>query len=258
MIPLKTKREIEIIKEGGKKLALVFFRVLEEIRPGIKLVDLDKLAETLIKKQGGFPSFKTVKGYKWATCININQGVVHGIPGNYQIKNGDLVSLDMGMLWKGFHTDMAWTIAVGEESQKANSLFLKAGKKALAKAIKIAKAGNRVGHISATIEKEIRRAGFQPVEMLTGHGVGKDLHEEPLIPCFLSEKIEKTPLLQEGMVLAIEVIYTQGKPDLVLADDGWTLETADGKLAALFEETILVTKKRSIVLTSLEKKSRVC
>jgi methionyl aminopeptidase len=261
MIPIKTEKEIEIMKEGGKKLALVFAKVIKEIKPGIRLAQLDSLAEELIIKQGGFPSFKTVKGYYWTTCININEGVVHGIPNNYQIKEGDLVTLDMGMLYRGFHTDMARTLCVRMQNSKCNSQnekFLKAGKEALKMAIKATKVGNRVGHISAAIEKVIRKAGFSPVEDLTGHGIGKKLHEEPQIPCFLARPIDQTPVLQPGMTLAIEVIYALGKSDLILANDGWTIETADGKPAGLFENTVLVTKKEPIILTDLEMILNIC
>jgi len=263
---IKTKKEIELMKEGGRKLALVFAEVVKRIKPGVRLEQLDCLAEKLIIKQGGYPSFKTVRGYHWTTCININEGVVHGIPNNYQIKEGDLVSLDMGMLYEGLHTDMARTLWVRNSKSKIlyrglsrqNSKFLKTGKEALRTAIKVAKAGKRVGHISTAIEKVIRKAGFSPVEDLTGHGVGKRLHEEPQIPCFLDKPISQTPFLQPGMTLAIEVIYTWGKPDLVLSDDGWTIKTADGKPAGLFENTVLVTKKEPIILTDLEMILKIC
>jgi len=261
MIPIKTEREIKLMKEGGQKLAFVFAEVVKKIKPGVSLRQLDSLAEELIIKQGGFPSFKTVRGYHWATCININEGVVHGIPNDYQIKDGDLVSLDMGMLYKGFHTDMARTLCVRRQNSECkfqNEKFLKAGEKALKMAIKAAKAGNRVGHISVAIEKVIRRAGFSPVRELTGHGVGKKLHEEPQIPCFLVQPIKQTPVLQPGTILAIEVIYVQGKPDLALDKDGWTIKTVDGKPAGLFENTVLVTKKEPIILTDLEMKPNVC
>jgi len=263
MIPIKTEKEIKLMKEGGKRLALVFAEVLKIVKPGVCLKKLDQLAEKLVIKQGGFPSFKTVKGYHWATCININEGVVHGIPNDYRIKEGDLVSLDMGMLYKGFHTDMARTLWVGNPKSNPpaggqNPKFLKAGKEALRAAIKAARADNRVGHVSAVIEKVIRRAGFSPVKELTGHGVGKELHEEPQIPCFLAKPIEKTPVLQPGMTLAIEVIYAWKKPDLVLANDGWTIKTPHGSLSGLFEDTVLITQKRPIILTDLEMKPIVC
>jgi len=268
MIPIKTEKEIRIMKEGGQKLALVFAEVVKRIKPGVSLEKLDDLAEELIIKQGGFPSFKTVKGYRWTTCININEGVVHGIPNGYQIKEGDLVSLDIGMLYRGFHTDMARTLCVRMQNSKClpvrqagksqDEKFLEAGKSALKAAIKAARAGRRVGHISAAIEKVIRKAGFSPVKELTGHGIGKKLHEDPQIPCFLVQPINKTPVLQPGMTLAIEVIYAWGKPDLVLADDGWTVKTADGKPAGLFENTVLITKKEPVILTDLEMILNIC
>lgn len=245
MIPLKTPEEIQIMKEGGRRLALVMEKMVEAVRPGVTLSRLDKLADLEIKTQGGTPSFRMVPGYQWATCLNINQGVVHGIPSSYQLKASDLLSLDIGMFYRGFHTDMATTVA----ASGAKGKFLKAGEKALEQAIKMAKDGNFVAHISKAIEKTIRKADFSPVEALTGHGVGKKLHEEPAIPCFWEGSVKDSPRLYSGMVLAIEVIYAQGQPDVVLGSDGWTIETADGKPAGLFEETVAITPKGPIILT---------
>ncbi len=232
------------MKEGVKRLRRTLRRVLNKAKPGIRLSQLDKLAESLIEKQKGLPSFKMVPGYKWATCININQGVVHGIPDNYRLKENDVISIDMGMKFGGLNVDEAWTVLVNSEQSTVNSQkikeFLAAGVKALKEAIKVAKAGNRVGHISLAIEKEIKKSGFSPIQALTGHGVGRKLHEEPKIPCYLQEKIVVTPLLKPGMTLAIEVIYSKGRPELILKNDDWTLETADGSLAALFEKTVFV------------------
>jgi len=269
MISKKSQLQIEVMKEGGKRLSWVLDQILKEVKPQVALWQLDKLAENLIKKQGGQPSFKMVPGYRWTTCININEGVVHGIPGEYQLKEGDLVSLDMGMFYPpagGFHTDMARTLCVRTQNSPAKrdpapreklktqkDVFLEVGEKALRKAIGIAKAGNRVGHISQAMEEVIRKAGFSPIEVLTGHGIGEKLHEEPQIPCLLSEKLEKTPLLENGMVLAVEVIYTQGKPEVILNHDGWTIKTTDGKLAGLFEDTIVIDKDKPLVLTRLNK-----
>ena len=253
MIPLKTDKEIEIMREGGKKLAWVCQQVLKKIKPGLKLAELDSLTESLIKKQGGEPSFKMVKGYHWATCINLNQGVVHGIPDSTRIKAGDLVSLDLGMFYQGFHTDMARTVQVRTENlelETQNLKFLEAGEKALKAAIKEAKPGNRVGNISKAMEKIIREFGFRPVETLTGHGVGRQLHEQPPIPCFLKGKVNKTPCLIKGMTLAIEVIYVQGSPDLIMKTDNWTIETADGSLSGLIEDTIAVTDKNPLIITA--------
>jgi methionyl aminopeptidase len=249
MIPIKTKEEIAIMTEGGKKLGLVMKEVLAGVEPGVMLSTLDKLAESLIIKAGGQSSFKMVKGYHWATCININQGVVHGIPGDYRIKSGDLFSVDIGLYYRGFHTDMARTVWMQNPKSCLpagrpdilNPNFLEAGEKALKEAIRVVKQGNYLGQISRAIEQVIRQAGYEPVKELTGHGVGKNLHEEPMIPGFLAKDIRETPILKTGMTLAIEVIYAQKKPDLVIKDDGWTIETEDGSLAGLFEDTIAIS-----------------
>ncbi len=248
MIAIKTPKEIEIMAKGGRRLASALGKVLAAVKVGVSLAELDQLAESLIKKSGGESSFKKVKNYYWTTCLNINQGVVHGIPNQYRLKKGDCLSVDIGNFYQGFHTDMARTLWVGEKKKEP---FLEAGRKALKAATKEAKPGNRVGHLSMAIEKEIRKAGLRPVNNLTGHGVGRQLHEAPQIFCFLKEKVEKTARLEPGMVLAIEVIYVQGQPELVLRNDGWTVETLDGKLAALFENTVAVTQKGPLILTPL-------
>ncbi|MCJ7829701.1 M24 family metallopeptidase, partial [Patescibacteria group bacterium] len=174
MISKKSQLQIEVMKEGGKRLSWVLSQILKEVKPQVALWQLDKLAEKLIKKQGGQPSFKMVPGYHWTTCIDINEGVVHGIPSKYRLKENDLVSVDIGMFYRGFHTDMARTIRVkdlpvgkaGQESRRVKSdEFLEVGEKALEKAIKAAKAGNRIGHISQAMEGEIRKAGFSPIEV---------------------------------------------------------------------------------------------
>lgn len=261
MIPLKTAKEIEIIQEGGKKLVWVFQQVYEQVKPGVRLKDLDRLAEKLILKSGGLPSFKMVKNYRWATCINVNEGVVHGIPNEYRLKKGDLVTLDMGLFYQGFHTDMSrsfWLKNDNSDSKAQILKFLTTGEKTLKLAIKQAFPGKRVGHISYVIEREIKKMGYSPNKILTGHGVGKKLHEEPQIPCVLFQKIQNTPLLKEGMVLAIEVIYSEGTEEMILDKDGWTFKTKDGKLAAVFENTIAITKKGPKIITPLETKLEVC
>ncbi|MFZ5365671.1 MAG: type I methionyl aminopeptidase [Patescibacteria group bacterium] len=253
MIPLKSKKEIEIMVEGGKRLRQVLEHVLKNLKPGITTLQLDKQAEEKILAFGGKPSFKMVPGYAWATCITVNEEVVHGIPGERKIKEGDVVGVDMGMYYKGFHTDMAETIKIKNEKLKIKNeeteRFLETGRKALEEAIKMAKAGNYLGQISKTIEGEIKKAGFSPVRALTGHGIGRILHEEPQIPCFLEGRVEKTPKLKKGMTLAIEVIYNLGLPEVVLTSDGWTIKTKDGKISGLFEETVAVTANDPLVLT---------
>lgn len=232
-------------------MALVMREALLLIKPGVSLSHLNEAIEKLILAQGGQPSFKMVPDYHWATCLNVNQGVVHGVPNEYRLKDKDLLSIDIGIFYQGFHTDMARTVIVGSGKDRELKNFLKVGKSALKKAIKIAKVGNRVGHLSSAMEKELKRGGLKPVEILTGHGVGRKLHEEPQIPCRLWQPVEKTPKLKAGMTLAIEVIYTQGKPDLVLSKDNWTLETEDGRLSGLFEDTVFIGKEKTEILTEL-------
>ncbi len=246
MIPLKSPADIKIMKAGGRRLAKVMQKMLAAVKPETTLLAIEQIADAEIKRLGGAPSFKKVPGYRWATCLNINEGVVHGIPSNYRLAAADVLSLDVGMLYRGFHTDMSTSVAVSGAGGK----FLAVGKTALKKAVEAAKAGNYVAQISLAMEKEIRQAGFSPVEALTGHGVGKKLHEEPAIPCFWQAEVADSPRLQVGMVLAIEVIYAQGLPEVVLDQDNWTIETADGKPAGLFEQTVAVTAKGPVILTA--------
>lgn len=257
MINLKSKGEIRKMKKGGEILASVLFELIRNIKPGVSEVEIDKLAEKLIKEKGAESGFKKVKGYKYSICVSTNNTVVHGIPTKYQFKEGDVVGIDCGVFYKGFHTDMAETVRV--KSQISNSKFqrkdeidrfIETGKRALNEAIKVAKAGNRVGHISKTIQDIIESEGYSVVRSLVGHGVGKKLHEEPEIPGYLMTKIGKTPLLSEGMTIAIETIYNMGKSDVILSrDDNWTIRTVDGSISGLFERTVLVTKKGPVVLT---------
>lgn len=247
MTPIKDKKQQEVMIIGGRKLNLVLKEVLKKAKVGVALYQLNDLARDLILKSGGQPSFEMVKNYRWATCLNVNQGVVHGIPGKYRLKDGDLLSVDVGLFYQGLHTDMAQTIIVGTKNKQKEE-FLKAGEIALQAAIAQAKEGKRIGHISQAIEINIKKAGFQPVKLLTGHGVGKELHEDPPIPCFLAQEVDKTPLCQNGMALAIEVIYAQGKPNLILGKDNWTIETADGCLSGLFEKTVLIRGQKPLIL----------
>ncbi|MDO8503630.1 MAG: type I methionyl aminopeptidase [bacterium] len=250
MIDVKTKGEIEIMREGGQKLARIKNKLREKIEPGAVPFDLDKLAERLILEEGGKPSFKMVKNYYFTTCINRNDGVVHGIPNKVSFKEGDIVSLDIAIFYKGFHTDSAFTIPVGEVDSETRRL-LEAGEEALEASIRQAKVGNRVSHIARAIEKTVERYGCTPSRDLTGHGVGRNLHEEPMVPCFWEGSLEDSVMLEEGMVLALEAIYMAGEPDIVVSkEDGWTISTRDGKIAGLFEETIAVTDKGPLLLTA--------
>jgi methionyl aminopeptidase len=242
-------RKIKAMRKGGAMLASIRRQIEATVKPGTKLIELDRLTETLINKAGGKPSFKMVPGYRFATCLTVNEGVVHGIPTDRKIKNGDLVSIDLGMYYQGFHTDCATTVIAGKPTAE-DQKFLTVGRHALKNAIAKAKADNRIGDISKAIQSTIESAGFSCSRSLTGHGIGAKLHEEPPVPCLLFQDIKKTPKLKKGQTLAIEVIYAQGSYGLSLQNDNWTLVTEDGKKAGLFEDTILITDNKPIVLTS--------
>lgn len=245
-IKVKSEKEIKIMAEGGKKLAKIKTKVAKRIKEGIKASEIEDLTDKLIKEQKGKASFKMVPGYKWATCVNINQGVVHGIPHQHIIfKKGDIVSVDIGFYYQGFHTDTSFSLGVGAENNK----FLETGRKTLDYAIDKARVGNKIFDISKTIEDSLNSNELTPIRALVGHGIGRDLHEAPQIPCFTSGKRSESLEIPEGAVLAIEVMYTFGKPGVTLAGDGWTIETKDGKISGLFEETVAVTAGGPVVLT---------
>lgn len=254
MIHVKTREEIQKMGEGGRILAGVLFEVLGVVKPGVSELELDSLAEKRIREKGGESAFRKVPGYRHTTCISVNNVVVHGIPTEYRLREGDIIGIDCGVYYEGFYTDMAQTVRVqgeGTRVKKPDEIdrFLETGRRALEEAIKQAKVGNRVGHISKTIQKIVEGLGYSVVRSLVGHGVGHNLHEEPEIPGFLEGEIEETLPLQEGMVIAVEVIFNQGKRDVVLAKDRWTIKTSDGSFSGLFERTLAITKNGPIVLT---------
>lgn len=232
--------KIDAMIEGGKKLGEIRRKLVEYTDIGISPADIDRLADKLIEEAGGEASFKRVKGYKWATCINVNDTIVHGIPGDKPLQEGDIVGIDVGIWYKGYHTDTGETVRVGKRSDEQIDHFLLTGRKALDNAIPLAKTGNHIGHISLALQKTIEDGGYHVVKSLVGHGVGKELHEPPEIPGFLQKPIEKTPVLREGMTIAIEIIYTKGKPEMVTKSDGWTLVTRDHSLSAFFEHSVLI------------------
>lgn len=266
MIHIKTPKEIEIMATGGKILAETLYTVMEAAQPGVSEKTLDQLAETLIREKGGEPGFMKVKGYKHTVCMSTNDAVVHGVPTGYTLQSGDVIGIDCGVYYQGFHTDMSETKIVKGKSVKGKGpvsprrsrggesdpkeLFLKTGKRALEEAIKVAVVGNHVGDISKTIQTIVEGAGYSVVRSLVGHGVGQKLHEEPEVPGFLSGSIAKTPLLKEGMVIAVEIIYNMGGKDVVYSNqDGWTIRTADKSLSGLFERTVAITQKGPRILT---------
>ncbi len=248
MIKVKSDDEIKIMAEGGEKLARVKNALSDAIKVGVKASEIEELAVSLIKNEGAECSFKKVPGYKWATCVNVNSGLVHGIPSpDIVFKKGDIVSVDVGVYYKGFHTDTSFS--VGIEPSQANRKFLSVGQEALNKAMRMVKEGNYIYDISKAIEDTVTAEGFASVKALVGHGVGRELHEDPQIPCFVPGKISESSRIRVGMVLAVEVMYAQGEDKVELASDGWTIVMRDGKISALFEETVAVTKSGPKVLT---------
>ena len=237
-------------------MAKLFEETCAAIKPGMTEIEVDTIADKLIKQKGGQPGFKKVEGYHHATCISTNEVVVHGIPSPYVLKEGDIIGVDCGVYYKGFHTDMAETIKVkGRNSKGKNEdevdKFLAVGKEALEAGIAKAVVGNHIGDISKAIQDIVEvENGYSVVRNLVGHGVGEELHEDPEIPGYLMGRIEKTPLLKEGMVIAIEVIYNMGGPDLAFANnDGWTLQSKDGSMAGLFERSLAITENGPLILT---------
>lgn len=251
MISIKKEDEIKKMQEGGHILSAVISDCLKAIKPGVSEIEIDELADSLIEKHRAKPGFKMVDGYQNATCISTNNIVVHGVPSTYKFNAGDVVGIDCGVFYKGLHTDMSESVMVPGNFNKEVEAFLKVGKNALEEAIKEAVLGNRVGHISKKIQQIVEtEAGYSIVRSLVGHGVGYELHEDPEVPGFLDKKIEKTPMLSEGMTIAIEVIYNMGDSEVVYSnEDGWTISTRDGSLSGLFERSVAVTKNGPVILT---------
>ncbi len=249
----RTESELKLMRVSGRITAQALKQVLVAVKPGINLMQLEDIAIKAIKSAGGKPSFMTVPGhdgknYQWATCLTVNEEVVHGIPrAGVVLKVGDVLSIDIGAVYQGWHTDAAWSVVVDKEP----SMFLMAGEKALWKAIEQAVEGKRVGDISNAIQTVIEGAGCSVVRSLVGHGVGRELHEDPQIPGI--GKSGTGPVLKSGMTIAIEAIYTQGRGEVVLEDDGWTISSKDGSLGGLFEMSVIVGKKKAEVLTDWRK-----
>jgi len=253
MINLKTDKELKIMEKGGKILNTVMEILLQKVKKGVKLADLDTLAENKIRSFGAKPSFQEVPGYDWTICACVNDEVVHGIPDDYIIQNGDVVGVDCGVYYEGFHTDASWSVYVHEGKSDRNDKidkFLSTGEKALNQAIDQVKIGNRIFDISQAITSTIESAGYAVVRSLVGHGIGRNLHEEPEIPGKVKSNRLDTPAITQGMALAVEVIYNMGSHQIKYRkNDKWTICTGDGKISGLFEATVAVTSHGVILLT---------
>lgn len=252
---IKDQSAINSMRKGGKILAEILKQTSSRIREGMTTMEIDIIVNRLCFKHNVIPAFKgymplgSKEGYPASVCISVNEEIVHGLPSKRKLYRGDIVSLDFGVLYEGYITDAALTIAVGEITEEDEEL-INTTKLALYKAIDVVREGVRVGDISWTIQNCVSKKGFNVFKSLAGHGVGKELHEEPTIPNF---GLKGTgDILKEGMTLAIEVMATRGKGELKTAPDGWTLKTSDNERAAQFEHTILVTKEGFEILTESE------
>ncbi|NBO17348.1 MAG: type I methionyl aminopeptidase [Proteobacteria bacterium] len=244
MITYKTNDQIEIMTIGGKISSNALQIALEMAKEGVSLREIDQEVEKFILKNKAKPSFKTVSGYHYSTCININDGLVHGIPNNYRLKTGDLVKIDLGVLYDGFHTD---TSATKEINTNFEEKFLEAGRVCIEEAVKKCQIGNKLGDISYAMQHAVESRGYTVSRSLVGHGIGTSLHEDPLVPPYGKPGTGIT--LKEGMVLAIEIIYQKGSYHIKTLEDGWTISTKDGSLGGLWEHTVAITRKGPLVLT---------
>lgn len=248
MIVLKTPDEIKRMSEACRIVAEALDEISKNITPGITTRDIDKIAETLIVSKGAKPAFKGYRNYPSTVCASVNEQVVHGIPSLKKLKNGDIVSIDIGTFYKGFYGDAAVTLPVGDINDSAKKL-VNVTEQSLRTGLEKAVAGNRLSDISSAIQGYAESAGFSVVRNFVGHGIGRELHEDPQIPNY--GKPGGGPQLREGMTLAIEPMINAGGWEVKVLDDGWTAVTRDGSLSAHFEHTIAVTKNGCDILTKL-------
>ena len=246
-VTIKSPREIELMREAGRILAKTHEELAKNLRPGMSTWDIDHMGEEIIRSYGCIPSFKNYNGYPASICVSVNDEVVHGIPHKeHFLDKGDIVSLDAGVIYKGYHSDAARTYGIGEIDDDAKKL-IEVTRQSFFEGIKFAKAGNHLNDISAAIQKYAESFGFGVVRDLVGHGIGSHLHEDPEIPNFARKR--KGILLQPGMTLAIEPMITEGSYEVVWLDDDWTVMTEDGGWAAHYENTILITEGEPEILS---------
>lgn len=254
MISIKSKEEIEIIRQSSLLVGKTLAEVARLIRPGIKTIELDKVAETFIRDHGAKPAFKGYNGFPYTLCISVNDVVVHGFPGNYELKDGDLVSVDCGTLMNGFYGDSAYSFGVGEVSEEKR-LLMERTKESLYLGIKAAKTGNRIGNIGYEVQTYVEGFGYSVVRDLVGHGIGRDLHESPEVPNY-GRRGEGT-MLKPGMVICIEPMINLGVRQVTQDKDGWTIRTADNKPSAHYEHQIAITEKEPMILSSFDEIEKI-
>ncbi len=250
MIQIHDLDEVKLIGESARIVGRCLLMLSREVRPGVSTLELDRLAEAFIRDSGGAPAFKGYRGFPASICASINEEVVHGIPSAKRfLQEGDIISLDIGVKKQGFFGDAARTFPVGEVSSTATRL-LEVTEKALEAGIAQARPGNRVSDISAAIEREVTRGRFRVVRALVGHGIGRDLHEEPQVPNY--GRVGEGPKLREGMVLAIEPMVNAGTAEVLTLSDQWTVVTADRGLSAHFEHTVAIGAEGPVILSKVE------
>ncbi|MBR6329809.1 MAG: type I methionyl aminopeptidase [Lachnospiraceae bacterium] len=253
MIKIKTAEEIQLMREAGEILAGVLDRLGEALAPGMSTMEINDLGEELIRKAGAIPSFLDYEGYPASICVSVNEEVVHGIPAEDRIiEEGDIVSLDAGVIWKGYQSDAARSFGIGKMNPKLTEL-MDVTRESFFAGIKMAKSGNYLHDISNAISDHIRPYGFGIVKQLTGHGIGKDMHEDPIIPNY--RKLSRGPLLKPGMTLAIEPMVNLGTWKVGILEDGWTIVTLDGKPSAHYENTVLITEGEPEILSLTDQKA---
>ena len=249
MIAIKNERELEVMRQACKITAAARALAGEMVRPGVKTKEIDKAVHDFIVAQGAKPSFLNYNGYPASACISVNNVIIHGIPGDYRLQEGDIVSVDVGAFWKGFHGDCAATFACGKISPLAEKL-ISVTKQSFYEGFQLARQGNRVSDISHAVQSYVEENGFSVVRAFVGHGVGEKLHEEPEVPNFGSPG--RGPRLIKGMTLAIEPMVNMGTYDVRILKDKWTTVTADGSLSAHYENTVLITDGEPEILTVTE------
>lgn len=248
MVSIKSKREIELLRVAGNIVYQTHQYLKPYIKPGVTTKELDALAEKFIRSKDATPSFKGYQGFPGSICTSINEQVVHGIPGNTKLKEGDIISIDIGACYKGYHGDSAWSYPVGKISKEKQDL-LRETEESLWEGLKVIKAGARIGDIGYAVETYANKYHLGVVKELVGHGVGTSIHEDPDVPNFGNKNTG--PRLKEGMVIAVEPMLTLGSPDIVMLDDEWTIETEDYSPSAHFEHTVVVTRDGYEILTGV-------
>jgi methionyl aminopeptidase len=250
MIIVKSEREIELMKEAGRIVGLVHQKMAEIIKPGITTKELDEIAEKIIVENNASPSFKGYGGFPTALCTSVNQQLVHGFPSNKPLKDGDIISVDVGACYKGYHGDSAWTYAVGNISEE-NKALMDVTKESLFKGLELVRPGIHLSDISHAIQEYVESHGYSVPREYTGHGIGRSLHEDPAIPNF--GEAGHGPILKVGMALAIEPMVNMGSKEVRTLNDGWTVETQDKQNTAHYEHTIVVTTDGYEILTTVVK-----